>query len=133
MTRSLTLSWRRSLSYRNQSIDLQSKSMDWVLYDRDLRHERVNKPLMFHFSLILSDVLAANIYLFKVNNRNIRKNCEVCSKLAIQKHQNDAIDFVLVFLLLTLNIFHTFSSASTVDFEQVNSSWTTTAITVGKY
>ena len=28
--------------YRNQSIDLQSKSMGWFLYDRDLRHERVN-------------------------------------------------------------------------------------------
>ena len=41
----LTLSWRRSLSYRKQSIDLQSKSMDWFLYDRDLRHERV-KQLM---------------------------------------------------------------------------------------
>ena len=37
----LTLSWRRPLSYRNQSIDLQSKSMDWFLYDRGLRHERV--------------------------------------------------------------------------------------------
>ena len=28
------------LSYRNQSIDLLSKSLDWFLYDRDLRHER---------------------------------------------------------------------------------------------
>ena len=28
--------------YKNQSIDLQSKSLDWVLYDIDLRHERVN-------------------------------------------------------------------------------------------
>ena len=37
----LTLSWRRSLSYRNQSIDLLCKSMDWFLYDNDLRHERV--------------------------------------------------------------------------------------------
>ena len=36
------LSWRRSLLYRNQAIDLQSKSMDWFLYDRDLHHERVN-------------------------------------------------------------------------------------------
>ena len=27
--------------YRNQSIDLQSKSMDWFLYDNGLRHERV--------------------------------------------------------------------------------------------
>ena len=38
----LTLSWRRPLSYRNQSIDLQSKSMDWFLYDNNLRHEKVN-------------------------------------------------------------------------------------------
>ena len=28
---------------RNQSIDLQSKSIDWFLYDNDLRLERVNK------------------------------------------------------------------------------------------
>ena len=45
----VTLSWRRSLSYRNQTIDLLCKSiinglqtMDWFLYERDLRHERVN-------------------------------------------------------------------------------------------
>ena len=40
-TVSITLSWRRFLSYRNQSIDLLCKSMDWFLYDRDLCHERV--------------------------------------------------------------------------------------------
>ena len=38
---SLTLSWRRSLTYRNQSINLQSKLLNWFLYDRELRHERV--------------------------------------------------------------------------------------------
>ena len=37
----LALSWRRSLSYRNQSIDLLCKSMEWFLYDRDLRYEVV--------------------------------------------------------------------------------------------
>ena len=31
----LTLSWRKSLWYRNQSIGFQ---MDWFLYDMDLRH-----------------------------------------------------------------------------------------------
>ena len=36
-----THSWRRSLSYRNQPTDLQSESLDWFLYDRDPRHERV--------------------------------------------------------------------------------------------
>ena len=38
----LTLSWRKPLLYRNQCIDLQSKSMDWFLYDNGLPHERVN-------------------------------------------------------------------------------------------
>ena len=37
----LTLSWRRPLSYRNKSIDLLGKSMDWFLYDNGLRPERV--------------------------------------------------------------------------------------------
>ena len=45
MVQGLTLSWRRSKSYRNQSIDFQSKPIDWFLYDRDLRHERVDVKL----------------------------------------------------------------------------------------
>ena len=44
---SLTLSRRRSMSYRNQSIDLQRKSMDWLLNDRDFRHERVFSEYSF--------------------------------------------------------------------------------------
>ena len=38
----LTLSWRRPLSYRNQSIDLLRKSMDLFQYDNGLGHKRVN-------------------------------------------------------------------------------------------
>ena len=38
----MSLSWRRPLSYRNQSIDLLDKSTDWSLYDNGPRHERVN-------------------------------------------------------------------------------------------
>ena len=43
----------------------------------------------------------AGIYLLKVNNRNTRTRCEICSKLTIKIP-------VLVSLLLTLNKFHTF-------------------------
>ena len=39
----LTRSWRSPLSYKNQTIDLGSKSIGWFLYDNGLRHERV-KP-----------------------------------------------------------------------------------------
>ena len=45
----LTLSWQRFLSYWNQSIDLQNKSMNWFLYGRDLRHERVKDSKILKF------------------------------------------------------------------------------------
>ena len=41
----LTLSWKKSLSYRNQYTDLLCKSMHWFLYDRDLRYERVKSKV----------------------------------------------------------------------------------------
>ena len=41
----------------------------------------------------------AHIYLFKVNYRNTRKRCEICSKLTIKTPERRH-------LLLTLNIFH---------------------------
>ena len=39
----LTLLWRRPSSYRNQSVDLLCKSMNWFLYDNGPRHERVKR------------------------------------------------------------------------------------------
>ena len=45
--------------------------------------------------------------MFTDNKRNTRKRCEICSNLTI-KHLNDVNDTALVFLLLTLKIFHTF-------------------------
>ena len=42
----LNRSWRRSLLYRNQSIDLQNKSMNCFLYDKNLRHDRINALLL---------------------------------------------------------------------------------------
>ena len=47
----LTLSWRRSLSYKNRSIDLLCKPMDWFLYDRDRPHEIVKQ---FYFACELA-------------------------------------------------------------------------------
>ena len=58
-------------------------------------------------------VYPANIYLFKVNNRNTRKRCEICSKLTIKTP--------LVFLLLTY--FTLFSTVSIIELEQVNVTW----------
>ena len=69
---SLTLSWRRPLSYRNQSIDLQSKSMAWFLYDNGLRHERVNFN-SFH-SYKKSRKISFEKFIFQVRNFQFYKN-----------------------------------------------------------
>ena len=53
----LTLSWRRPLSYRNQSVDLLRKSMDWFLYDNGLLHERVNIHIRVLTELATDSVL----------------------------------------------------------------------------
>ena len=66
----LSLSSRRSLSYRNQSIDLQSKSMDWFLCDRDLLHERVNHSTgpfsQVHFLTRLTIMMKNQVYNFRL-------------------------------------------------------------------
>ena len=60
--------------------------------------------------------MQANIYLFKVNNRNTRKGLETCSKLTIKSPERQGcrfgvftvnfehiLHFFLVLLLFTLN------------------------------
>ena len=66
-------------------------------------------------------LFSAGIYLLKVNNRNTRTRCEICSKLTI--HQNDDNGVILVSLLLTLNIFTPCSSVSIVNFQHVIAGW----------
>ena len=55
----LTLSWRRPLSYRNQSIELLRKLMDWFLYDNCFRHETVkNKKDVIKYKIFLWSVVS---------------------------------------------------------------------------
>ena len=61
----LTLSWRRPLSYKNQSIDLRSKSMDWFLYDNVLRHERFKRNIKKNICRASKNLKTSNI----LNNR----------------------------------------------------------------
>ena len=69
------------------------------------------------FSKVIKDALPANIYIFKFNNRNTIKKCEICLKWRIKTPEQRQwrcsgviiINFehishlVLVSLLLTLN------------------------------
>ena len=64
---SLSLSWLRSLLYRNQSINLLCKSMAWFLYNRDHCHEIVN----YGFSLI-SDF---SFCIWVISNQSFAVTC----------------------------------------------------------
>ena len=59
---------QRSLLYRNQFIDLQKKSMDWFLYDKNLPHERVDALLLacIHWDIILDYDKIINVYASKL-------------------------------------------------------------------
>ena len=63
----LTLSWRRSLSCRNQSIDLLCEPMDWFLYDKDFSHKRVKSLCR---SLFFNKVAAYRLILFNLEHIN---------------------------------------------------------------
>ena len=60
------LSWRRFLSYRNQTIDLLCKSMDWLIYDWISRHERV-KEILNPFMANTSHHIEANQLICNTN------------------------------------------------------------------
>ena len=74
----LTLSWRRLLSYRNQSIDLLRKSVDWFLYDNSLRYERVNLQRRHN----ISKLIWCNVILWRVIHH--RFTMKMCHRFIIQ-------------------------------------------------
>ena len=65
----------------------------------------------------------SNIYLSsKSKIETLEKGVKYIQRYQ-QKYQNAVIEVVLVFLLLSLNIFHTFSSVSIAALELINVSW----------
>ena len=63
------------LSHRCQSIDIHSKPMDWFLYDRDFRHERVNilKDLIKLNIMTLRGVSIFTDFSANLKNRKVKK------------------------------------------------------------
>ena len=65
----------------------------------------------------------ANIYLFKVNNRDFRERWEICSELTIKISERRQWRRFGVFIVNFEHISHFFSSVSIVDYKQLNVSW----------
>ena len=72
----LNLSLRKSLLYRNQSTDLQNRSMDWFLCDSNLLHGSVNALLLacIHWDIFLDYDKTIDIYAFKHQRRMLLIN-----------------------------------------------------------
>ena len=63
--------------------------------------------------------------MFKVNNKNIRTRCEICSKLTITTPERCQWSRSGVFIANFKHISRLVLSVSFVDFEQVNIGWVT--------
>ena len=114
----LTRQWRRSCVFIATFEQTFSPFSNVCIVD----FEQVNicwlsTEALIHIINHLGDLVPANIYLFKVNNRSTRKRCEICSKFTIKtperRHRRRSGVFVvnfehisclfLLLLLLTLN------------------------------
>ena len=83
----LALSRRRPLLYRNQGIDLQSKSMDWFLYDTGLRLERVNIIFVVFGYFYLSSHLPLDLFSsLQSRNLTMSRTCQGITNIYISPY-----------------------------------------------
>ena len=104
-------SFLRGIFFRNNYFDSQPFLMS-CYFTNILVHLSVIAALCYFCIYKWIGWDQTNIFLSKVNNKNIRKRCEICPKFTINK-----LEIVLVSLLLTLNILHTLFIVSIVNFE----------------
>ena len=100
----LTLSWRSSQPDKNRSFDLLCKSMNWFLYDRDLRNERVNQVITaLKFDLIISGVTQAFCQIYH-SKKMIKVNHNFL--LALNLHRTETnLKVTLIQIWKSANIF----------------------------
>ena len=68
-------------------------------------------------------MILADIFLLKVNNRNTKTRCEICSKLTIKNTRMTSIASFCCFYCSLWAYFTPCSSVSTVNFEHVIAGW----------
>ena len=92
----LTLSWRRPLSYRNQSID-------WFLYDIGLRHERVNYYAIFIFAVLMKQDIHSSLISCHYNRgQNFTNNVKKSNKK--RRDEKSLISVFSLFLTITAKV-----------------------------
>ena len=92
-----------------------SKEKEGASLIRNLTIERVD----IFVSVIQLKTIPSNIYLFKVNKRNKRKSCEICSELTIKTSERGWRRSGVVIVHYE-HLSHLLFRVFVVDFEQVN-------------
>ena len=92
----------------------------WTIISKTMTHLNQYGSLSYFFlihsnmvivetgNLYLGENNPVNIYLFKVNNRNPRKGCEICSKLTIKTPEQRQWSRLDVFIVNFKHIAHFF-------------------------
>ena len=104
---------------------LYSQKINWFPFIRNnlfLSEVLTSSSTIF----IFSHKNPSNNYLLKIDSRNTRKRCEICSKLTIKIPEQRQWRCSSVFLVNLEHISHSFSTAFVVNSEQVNVSWVKT-------
>ena len=94
----LTLSWRRPISYRNQSIEF---SLIIYLYN-------ILTPILEKLTMNTFIWIPENIYLFKVNNKNTTERHEIFLKLTIQTPERRCLHRSDIFIVNLQHISYLF-------------------------
>ena len=100
----------------------KQQTFQWIFVLNSIKHKFFNVSIINQrFSDVfrkrpvpwseLKTTCPVNIYLFKVNNRNTKKRCEVCSKLTIKTPERLHWPWTY------------FNSVSIIEFEQVIVNW----------
>ena len=84
------------------------------------------KKTFLSYVLKLRSIPADN-HIFKANNRNIRKRCEICSKLTIKTPERHLASFCCLYFYFWTYIIP-WPSVFIVNLEQVNASWDSVSI-----
>ena len=74
-------------------ISIPPKTSENLWFSYVFRRYRNGKLAQNESRRVMSSTNPANIYMFKISNRNTRKRCEICSKLIMKKTKTSLTSF----------------------------------------
>ena len=93
----LTRSRQRPISYRNQSIDLLCKSMDWFLYNIGLRRERGKDKYKSNIKGTIFELRSSPLFRDQPYKEILEVKCQACNFTGVLSFMSVCEDFGHIF------------------------------------